>query len=528
MIYKIANIQDEYNQIFKLNYATFVDEIPQHKENDEKTLIDKFHNKNIYIIAKKDNEVIAMISLNSNRPFSLDEKLGRIEDFYKKDFKNPVEIRLLSIKEEYRKTKAFFRLLECTFNYLIQHSYDLVFISGTTRQEKLYRHIGFNRFHDNVGTEGAEYIPMALDLRESNRVVDKLSKQKRINYLPGPVDLPDNVLSKFSKQLYSHRSKEFVSLTQDTLRKIKNILKVKNVTILHGSGTLANESILAQLAQRNLGKGVILANGEFGNRLVRQAKRHNLSYDSYVVNFGESFDLEKLRKDVIENNYKFIYVVHHETSVGILNNLDEIINIAKECGGDKDIVLAVDAISAVGAIKYDYSNVDYVACSSGKAFCSIAGLAIVGSNCDLVELEQETIYLDLKYANDLNSIPFTQPSLLIEALNVALDEFETDEPYNNVVSKYRYMRSKLEQLKLPIMEINSNELSPVILTVEVPKQYSSVNIGDSLSINNIFIHYNSSYLRERNILQFSFINRNTNFEEIDYTINIIKNMIGEI
>ena len=62
-------------------------------------------------------------------------------------------------------------------------------------------------------------------------------------------------------------------------------------------------------------------------------------------------------------------------------------------------VLAVDAVSAVGAIKYSYRNVDYVACSSGKAFCSVAGLAVVGSNCELVPLDNTPLYLDLHYAN---------------------------------------------------------------------------------------------------------------------------------
>ena len=47
MIYKIANTQEEYEQIFKLNYETFVDEIPQHKKNETKKLKDKFHDKNI-------------------------------------------------------------------------------------------------------------------------------------------------------------------------------------------------------------------------------------------------------------------------------------------------------------------------------------------------------------------------------------------------------------------------------------------------------------------------------------------------
>lgn len=524
MIYKIANTEEEYEQIFRLNYATFVDEIPQHEKNESKKLIDKFHNKNIYVIAKKDREVIAMVSLCAERPFSLDEKLGGIETVYKGEFKNPIEIRLLSIKEEYRKTKVFFELIKRAFNYVVQNSYDIVFISGTTRQEKLYRHIGFERFSDNVGTEGAEYIPMFLDLREDNPVLEKLAKYQRINYLPGPVDLSEEVLAKMSKHLYSHRSKEFVTLTKDTLRKLRTILGVNDVTILHGSGTLANEAVLAQLAQRSLGKGLILANGEFGNRLTNQAKRHNLDFDEYKVDFGKSFDLQYLETLLSTNNYNFLYLVHHETSVGILNNLPEITKLSKKY----NLVLAVDAISAVGAIKYNYKDVDYIACSSGKAFCSVAGLAIVGHNCKLEELSNETIYLDLAYANKMASIPFTQPSLLIEALNVALDSFENDEPYKVISEKYNYMRSELEKLKLPIMEIKKTELSPVILTVEVPKEFSTINIGDSLSINNIFIHYNSMYLREKNILQFSFINRYTTFKEIDFTINIIKEMIGEI
>ena len=178
---------------------------------------------------------------------------------------------------------------------------------------------------------------------------------------------------------------------------------------------------MAQLKGRNLIKGLVLANGEFGNRLVRETKRHGLDIETYSVEFGESFDLDVLSDKVKSGNYDFVYVVHNETSVGILNDLDEITRIVK------NLVLAVDAVSAVGAIKYSYKDVDYVACSSGKAFCSVAGLAIVGSNCELVPLENTPLYLDLHYANKLTSIPFTQPSILMEALNTALDAFKTDE-----------------------------------------------------------------------------------------------------
>ena len=86
MIYKIANTAEEYEQIFKLNYETFVDEIPQHEKNETKKLKDKFHyqihlvhslfhDKNIYIIAKKEGEVVGMMALSDERPFSLDLKL---------------------------------------------------------------------------------------------------------------------------------------------------------------------------------------------------------------------------------------------------------------------------------------------------------------------------------------------------------------------------------------------------------------------------------------------------------------------
>ena len=398
-----------------------------------------------------------------------------------------------------------------------------MFISGTTRQEKLYKHLGFTKFHENVGTKDAEYMPMYLSLKSENKVLDRMAKAQRINFLPGPVDLSQDVIDKLSKQLYSHRSNEFVSLTKNTLSKIERILDVETATILHGSATLANEAIMAQLKGRSLNNGLVLANGEFGNRLVRETKRHGLNIDCYSVGFGESFDLEVVAEKLKSGNYDFVYLVHNETSVGILNDLEEITKIVKQ----NNLVLAVDAVSAVGAIKYSYKDVDYVACSSGKAFCSVAGLAIVGTNCELVPLENTPLYLDLHYANKMTSIPFTQPSILMEALNTALDAFKTDERYEKVQEKYSYMKAGLKELGLPIMKIKEKEVSPVIVTVELPENISSLNVGASLAINNIFIHYKSSYLQERNIIQFSFININTTKNELDYTLNILKEMIGD-
>ena len=47
---KVATEAWEFEQIHRLNYQTFVEEIPQHPPNPEKKLVDKFHQENTYLI----------------------------------------------------------------------------------------------------------------------------------------------------------------------------------------------------------------------------------------------------------------------------------------------------------------------------------------------------------------------------------------------------------------------------------------------------------------------------------------------
>jgi hypothetical protein len=49
-VVKSADSETEFDQIFALNYHTFVEEIPQHEPNAVRKLKDKFHENNTYII----------------------------------------------------------------------------------------------------------------------------------------------------------------------------------------------------------------------------------------------------------------------------------------------------------------------------------------------------------------------------------------------------------------------------------------------------------------------------------------------
>ncbi len=42
LTFKVASEKWEFEQIHELNYQTFVDEIPQHQENEQGRLVDKF------------------------------------------------------------------------------------------------------------------------------------------------------------------------------------------------------------------------------------------------------------------------------------------------------------------------------------------------------------------------------------------------------------------------------------------------------------------------------------------------------
>ena len=63
LIYKIATEPFEFELIHRLNYRTFVEEIPQHSANREKRLVDRFHKENTYIICMSGEELLGMVKL---------------------------------------------------------------------------------------------------------------------------------------------------------------------------------------------------------------------------------------------------------------------------------------------------------------------------------------------------------------------------------------------------------------------------------------------------------------------------------
>src|SRR5436190_4517724 len=298
--FKIASEESEFEQVFRLNYRTFVEELPQHPPNPEKRLVDRFHHENTYLIALDGDRVIGMMAVRDKRPFSLDEKLGNI-DRYLPPARKMCEVRLLAVLPSHRNGMVFQGLLKLLLDYGRSRHYNLAVISGTVRQQKLYKHLGFVPFGPLVGPKEAQYQPMYLTLEEFEEVATPLlnvaSAADRalnpISFLPGPVSLRAEIRAALDKLPLSHRCDKFKEEVTLTKTLLCQLVRAQRVEILLGSGTLANDVITAQLSLV-AAPGMILNNGEFGSRLVDHARRFGLSFHALEIEWGGVFDREQV------------------------------------------------------------------------------------------------------------------------------------------------------------------------------------------------------------------------------------------
>lgn len=512
-LFKIATHPHELQQIHQLNYQTFVKEIPQHHENEQEMLIDPFNDENTYIICLKETQVIGMIAVRDKRPFSLDKKIGPVEAALPSHIQTHklCEIRLLSVDKDYRHGRVFLGLAQFLARYCLHKSYDATVISGTTRQLKLYRQMGFEPFSHLIGSEDAQYQPMYLTKTTFDQSLAGRIIKPPIHFLPGPVPILPSIKEAFAKEPISHRSETFIEQLTDTKRRLCELMNSQHVQILLGSGTLANDMIGAQLTLLN-GTGLILINGEFGTRLKEQAERFGLTFDTLEKDWGQPFSprviLEKINTG--QTTPTWIWMVHSETSTGILNDLESITAIAVE----HDIKVCVDCISSIGTVPIDLSRVYLASGVSGKALGAFTGLSFVFHQHHVKPSKRLPNYLDLGLYEEHDSIPFSHSSNLINALHTAL-QFDVNEQCKKINQRYYLIRDNLEKEGVEILA-PKDHAAPIIMTVVIPESISATVIGGIVRFHGYQLHYQSSYLRARNWIQIATIG--------DYQDEEIENM----
>jgi len=494
--FKFAAESAEFEQIARLNYRVFVEETPRFAANPERRLVDPHHDENVYAICLHEREVVGVAALRSQPPGFLAAGSDDL-DAQLPPHRSICDLRLLAIAPKHRSAEVARRLIEMAAEYCLAREQDLIVTAAPQDDVDLHRQLGFTAFGAAYAEGDVMLQPMALTVEAACADApwaELPQSPEPVSFMPGPVSLPAAVRAALCAEPVSHRAAQFVEDVAQLKRTLCERANARYVELFFGSATLANEALAAQLTLLP-GRGVMLSNGEFGSRLVEQARCWQLDIETYESEWGESFDYAALEERFArDGDIGWLWFTHCETSTGMLNDLDRL----KELCARYDVRCCVDCISSIGAVPIDLSGVYLATGASGKALGSFAGLGMVFYNEPVAPSPQVPRYLDIGYYAARNGVPFTLMSNLVYALAAALEIFDADY-YAGVARLARQVRSALRNMGLNL--IAADVSIPTVTTIALPQQVNSVALGDALLEAGYELSYKSRYLVERNWIQ---------------------------
>lgn len=246
---------------------------------------------------------------------------------------------------------------------------------------------------------------------------------------------------------------------------------------LQGSGTFSVEAALATAIPRD-GKALILMNGAYGQRAAKTLDylgRANIALDKgdYLPPLPEEVDA--LLRDHPE--VTTVFLVHCETSSGILNPLRELAAVVKAHGKR----LIVDAMSSFGAVPLTVDEVpfDVLVSSANKCIEGIPGFGFVIIRRDLLEESAgraHSLSLDLleqwRYMERTGQWRFTPPTHSVVAFHAALEQHAAEGGVPGRLARYTRNRDVLvagmRELGFQTL-LEDRWLSPIITTFFSPE-----------------------------------------------------------
>lgn len=333
-----------------------------------------------------------------------------------------------------------------------------------------------------------------------------------INFSTGPIDLEPNVRRALAAETFSHRAPEFQAIHDEMVALLCKQFNVKETFLLQGSGTLANEVMLYQIKKLG-GKGIVLSNGEFGDRLVDQATRAALDFFEYSIAWGEPFIIRDVADKIKAHQAQWILLAHCETSTGCIMPFEELSQMVEVA----NCKLFVDCMSTLGTQAINLASVSMATGSSGKGLGSLPGMGIVFSNLPIQQNQMIPKYFDLFHYKQKNGIPFTLSSNQLIALQTALKKTMAP-PYWHTK---RLQAERIFNALKPLNLIPFATKYSMVFTI-VQATVSSKTLSTSLETAGIVLSFQSQYLLERRWLQLALFGSYTD-KQIDTAIRILKN-----
>ena len=325
-----------------------------------------------------------------------------------------------------------------------------------------------------------------------------------LSLLPGPVSLLPEVRAALTRPPQAHRWPDALA----RLDRVRDLLHARtgarHVAVLTGSGTTANDVVAAQLSLRR-GPGLVLAAGEFGERLVDAARRSRLDVRVLRAPEGSAVGPAQVAAALAERPADWVWTVHCETSTGVLFDLPGLLATCRAAGAE----LAVDAISSLGCAPVDLSGVLLASASSGKALAGFPGLALVLARDAPSPGQDLPRSLDLHAYTSGDGVPYTLPTVLVGGLLAALLTRPAEhEPaaLARLATTGAWLRHALAERGLELVA-QQRCAAPAVLTVRLPTGVPPGTVADRVATGGFLLAGHSGYLRDRGWVQISLMGR---------------------
>ncbi len=277
------------------------------------------------------------------------------------------------------------------------------------------------------------------------------------------------------------RDVEFRALVKEIRQELLHLAGCDDTyecVLMQGSGTFAIEASLGAFCPDKRKKTLVVANGAYGQRaaqiLTKINRPHERISKSDTTQLAPEHFVQTLQDD---KNISHVWLIHCETTSGIVNPIAELARAAKSCG----CIFMVDAMSSFGALEINMlrDRIDVLVSSSNKCIEGIPGFSYVLVRKNLLLLSQgqsHSVVLDL-YDQWISleaggQFRFTPPTHSLVAFRQALREL--DEEGGTTARLKRYTRNA-EVLLKGMAEIgikpllSANESGPIIQTFLTPR-----------------------------------------------------------
>ncbi|MTK11667.1 MAG: alanine--glyoxylate aminotransferase family protein [Clostridiaceae bacterium] len=215
-------------------------------------------------------------------------------------------------------------------------------------------------------------------------------------FIPGPIEVKEDVLAKMAMPMIGHRSKEASELQRRISEKLRKVFYTKEEILL--STTSGSGLMEGAIRCCTVKRAAVFSIGAFGKRWFEMGINNNVPADLFEVEWGKAVDPNEVDKVLATGKYDLICITHNETSTGVMNPVEEIGKVIRKY---PEVVWCLDAVSSMAGtkIEVDKLGVDICITSSQKALALPPGMAVCSFSQKAIERAKNVkfrgYYLDL-------------------------------------------------------------------------------------------------------------------------------------